>query len=188
MNKIHLITADTGPLIHLALAGKLELLNMVGTVYIPDLVVVEALIEGKPGTEEIRNWLAEGVKSKKIVIAETDTGEAVRLARLENPNFRMKNGGERAILDWLVDEVSSTISNVVVVYENGKVPSMIARHDSDLHAVVLTTKSFIIDCQKWGFLESSEEVWNQIVSQSPSVNDKLGVSLHGRMTQGGYEP
>jgi len=177
--KIDLITADTGPLIHLAQIDMLDLLKNFGNVHIPDLVVLEATIEGKPYAHEIKSWLLNGVESGFVKIAETETGRAVHLARITDPSFRMKDGGERAILDWPIDTIDDTDTTAMVIYENGKVPKLINNHSSELSAAVLTTRSFFDVCELKGYLPSAEAAWTKLLKASPTTNPAKSISLHG---------
>lgn len=86
-----MIVADSAPIIYLAKAGKLHLLKkLYETVLVTDGVVGEVLVEGKPGTAEVREALAEDwleeVESEPDFdygnesISETDA-EVITLAR-----------------------------------------------------------------------------------------------------------
>lgn len=184
--KIDLITADAGPIIHLASIGRLDLLLHFGSIHIPDLVVMEVVIDGKPFSDEVRAWLSAGVASGVVIVDKTETGEAVRLARLSDPSYKMKDGGERAILDWLIDSVEANDYSAMVIYENGKVPKMIGRHESELSAVVLTTRSFLHICEVEGLIPCAEDVWQELLFKFPTTNPKRGISYHGKLADEGY--
>ncbi|WP_408602187.1 hypothetical protein [Pseudomonas sp. PLMAX] len=186
--KIDLITADTGPLIHLAAIGRLDLLKKVGHVQIPDLVVMEATVPGKPGSEEIREWIRQGIADGHVSMPETSTGELLRLARITKPDHRIKDGGERAILDWLIDNVEKADQSAMVVYENGKVPKLIQNHDSELHSAVYTTRAFLSYCELREFIPSAEKLWGELVGKVPTINQKKDVYLSGRLVDEGYKP
>lgn len=186
--KIDLITADTGPLIHLASIGQLNLLKGFGKVHIPDLVVMEAIVQGKPFAEEIKDWLTAGVADQSISIEETSTGELLRLARTVEPDKRMKDGGERAILDWLIDTVDAQGYSAMVIYENGKVPKLIQNHDSELSAAVITTRSFLSLCEKDGLIQSADKLWEKLLGIVPSINQLKNVAYFGRLADEEFKP
>ena len=64
--KPEIIIPDTSPLIHLAAAGHLHLLNAVGDVVLVDMVVHEATDnKDKPFAKEIGRWIKDHNKDKK---------------------------------------------------------------------------------------------------------------------------
>jgi hypothetical protein len=168
---IEMIAADTGPLIHLASVNALHLISDIATkVVIPDLVLMEAIVTGKPYASEIDQWVKSGVSTGKISIASTDSGESVRLARVTEPTFRLKDGGEKSIVEWLLDEVNGTDKKTLIIYENGKVPSMLLRWNSDMNATVVTTHAFLRVCEEASLLNSSDLTWQKMVQKNPTIN------------------
>jgi predicted nucleic acid-binding protein len=181
-----LVTADTGPLIYLASVNYLHLLERIGAkVVIPDLVMLEAVVTGKPFAAEIDAWITQGIQKGVITIATTPTGEAVRLARKTDPSFRQKDGGERSIVDWLIDDVNGTDQQAIILYENGKVPAMLLRWNSDMNAKVVTTYAFLRVCEEKGLLDSSEIVWNKMVGISASINPANQETIFRRIPKTG---
>lgn len=186
--KIDLITADASPLIHLSYIGQLDLLKKVGHVRIPDLVAMEATIPGKPGSTEISEWIAKGVEEGSVAIEFTSTGELLQLARLTKPDHRIKDGGERAILDWLIDNVEASGLTAMVVYENGKVPKLIRNHDQELDSAVFTTRAFLTWCENKGYVPNAESLWEKLVDQVPTINPRREVHLSGKLADEGFKP
>lgn len=186
--RIDIITADTGPLIHLAQIGMLDLLKKIGKVHVPDLVVLEASVSGKPGAAEIVAWLVKGCEDGAVNIATTTTGELLRLARISEPGYKIKDGGELAIRDWLIESVENSDLNAMVVYENGKVPRLIENHDAELSSAVLTTRAFLSYCESVHLVEDADLLWKQLVKIAPTINPKVTVSLYGRLAEEGMKP
>jgi len=74
-------------------------------VLVMDIVAHEASDDvTKPWALEVAAWLAKGQEAgsnQPVEIVKTEIGEAYRLARLTNPEFKLQNAGENAIRDWL---------------------------------------------------------------------------------------
>ena len=74
-------------------------------------------------------------------------GKTYRLALKADPLHRMKNAGEIAIMDWLVDYVDRSDDHTIVIYENGKVPKLLSEWDFDANIDVYTTRAFLHYCE-----------------------------------------
>lgn len=173
-----IVIPDTGPLIHLSQADALHLLHEIGgAVVIVDMVRYELTADmEKPEARRLQSWIEQGLEpgsNQPVRVEVTETGEAVRLARLVRPEFRMRNGGEVAMVEWLADKVSGTDHSAIVLYENGKVPKLIADQDLDADIDVVTTRAFLALAEQRGLIPSAEVVWNRILEASPTTNDAL---------------
>lgn len=97
-----IIIPDTAPLIHLAAADALWLLEEFGPIVLVDMVVLEATGDmRKPWAPEIAAWLAGAAAAganRNVRVESTDIGEAVRRARIVDPTFTVKGSGEVAII------------------------------------------------------------------------------------------
>ena len=171
------VVPDTSPLIHLAAVGQLPLLNALGRVVVVDVVAFEATADlAKPFAPEIGAWIEEGGREGSnlpVRIATTEIGEAYRLARQTDPGFRLRNGGEQAILSWLADELPSTQGPALVVYENGRVPRMIRREGLSNVVVVATTRAILTFAEQQGLIRSAEATWQAISTRAPGANPEL---------------
>ena len=76
-------------------------------------------------------------------------GKTYRLALKADPLHRMKNAGEIAIMDWLVDYVDRSDDHTIVIYENGKVPKLLSEWDFDANIDVYTTRAFLHYCEDY---------------------------------------
>lgn len=173
--KVDVITADSGPLILLAAVGRLDLLRRVGNVQIPDLVVMEATFPGAPGAETIRKWIRQGIADGLVSVPQTSTGELLRLARITKPDHQIKGAGERAIIDWLIDNIEQTNQAVMVVYENAKVRKAFRNYDSELHSAVFTTRAFLTFCEQKHYISCAASTWNELEQKFPSVYQRKDV-------------
>lgn len=168
------IVLDTSPLVHLAMLHRLDLLESWGQTVIPDMVVIEA-VRG-PDSLELTAWLNQAVSQGKIQIPETDIGSMYGLAIQADPNYRAKNAGEYAILDWAIDYLEHTDDMAVLLYENGKIPRLIGEWSSDMNIDVMTTRYFLHACEGKGLIANAEALWSQLIEQKPTVNPRIEVT------------
>ncbi len=143
-----IVVPDADPLIHLAQAGALHLLHEVGrAVILVDIVVDKVTRDpAKPGVGALARWIEDGKlpgSNAPVQVAETDTGRAIALARVTDPTFSMRNGGENAIVGWLVETVREADAATIVVHENERVPNVIAAQASAADIGVITTRAFL---------------------------------------------
>lgn len=165
------IVLDTSPLIHLSMLHRLDLLEAWGKTVIPDMVVIEAM--RGPDSAELSDWLASAVAQGKIQVPETDIGCMYRLAIQTDPNYRAKNAGEYAILDWIIDYLEHTHDKVVLLYENGKIPRLIGEWSSDMNIDIMTTRYFLHACEEKRLIASAEALWLQLIEQKLTVNPRM---------------
>ncbi len=175
------VVPDMSPLIHLAAAGRLALLQEFGRVVVMDIVAYEASDDAtKPWALEVAAWLAKGQEAggnQPVEIVKTEIGEAYRLARLTNPDFKLQNAGENAIRDWLVDTLPEIGGPALVIYEDKKMPKLILREHLEEVVVVATTRSVLVFAEERGLITSAEEVWNDIIKRAEGANPKLDVKV-----------
>jgi len=173
-----ILIPDAGPLIHLAQAGALRLLHEIGgAVVIVDMVRHELVDDpSKAAAVILQDWIERGLQpgsNSPVRLEVTETGAAYRLARLVQPEFRMKGGGETAILEWLGDKIDGADHNCIVLYENGKVPRAIAGQGLDANIDVLTTRAFLDLAERRHLIASAEDLWRTIIAASPTTNPRL---------------
>ncbi len=184
-----IVIPDTGPLIHLSQVDALPLLHEIGgAVVIVDVVRYELTADlTKPEAERIQQWIERGLEphsNMPVRLELTETGEALRLAQLVKPDFRMRNGGEIAMVEWLAQKVAGTDKTALVLYENGKVPRLI--EDQNLHADidVVTTRAFLDLAERRGLIPSGEALWRRIVEASPTTSDAIRLTSQRRPPAG----
>ena len=183
-----LVVPDAGPLIHLSQAEALHLLHEIGgTVIIVDMVRHELVADTtRPEAKRLQEWLEQGLEpgsNRPVRLALTETGEAFRLARLVKPDFRMRDGGETAMVQWLGEKIAATSQQTIVLYENGKVPKVIRRETLDADIDVLTTRAFLVLAERKGLIASAEAVWQRIIAASPTTNPEIEIYSHRRMPE-----
>jgi hypothetical protein len=175
------VVPDVAPLIHLAAAGQLALLQEFGRVVVVDFVAYEASGNvAKPWAQEVAAWLARGPEaggSQPVEIVKTEIGEAYRLARLADPEFKMRNAGENAIRDWLVETLPDIGGPALVIYEDKKLPNLIRREHLEEVVVMATTRAFLMFAEERGLIKSAEDVWNDIIERAPSASPSFDVKV-----------
>lgn len=183
-----IIVPDTGPLIHLAQADALHLLHAIGgRVVVADMVEWEATQDvAKPGASEIAAWIEAGRQpgsNAPVLVATTEIGELFRQARKSNPALRPRNAGELAILEWLggyVERVEHDGHDVLIVYENGKIPRFVRETGLDIDTDVLTTRAFLDLAERRGIVASADDYWQRIVAAAPTANPDIAVMMQRR--------
>ncbi len=183
-----LVVPDAGPLIHLSQAEALHLLHEIGgTVIIVDMVRHELVADTtKPEAKRLQEWMEQGLEpgsNRPVRLALTETGEAFRLARLVKPDFRMRDGGETAMVQWLGKKIAVTSQQTIVLYENGKVPKVIRREGIEADIDVMTTRAFLALAERRGLIASAKVVWRRILEHSPSTNPDIDVWSHRRAAE-----
>lgn len=175
------VVPDVSPLIHLAAVGCLELLQEFGRVSVMDIVAQEASEDlSKPWALEVASWLARGQEARSnrpVEIVRTEIGEAYRLARQANPSFKMRNAGENAIRDWLVETLLEIGGPVLVIYEDKNLLKLIRREHFEDVVVVATTRAVLAFAEERALIESAEAIWNEIVKQAPGANPRLDAQV-----------
>lgn len=172
------VLADTSPLIHLAAVNKLDLLFEFGKVVVADVVELEAAFDlDKPFAREIREWIdAHRDGDKRVTIGETDLGPVYELA-LRTGTARPRNSGERAIVDWLADNVVHAGGPALVIYENGKIPNMLRREGLPEDVVVVTSRYFLRLAQALKLVADADDLWAQIESADRRSNPQAEATL-----------
>lgn len=180
-----IIIPDAGPLIHLAQADALSLLHQVGRrVVVADMVAYEVTQDmGKPGAERLRDWLEAGRaagSNAPVSVEETSTGRLFALARQVDPTVHARDAGERAIVDWLAEKIQGTDLAVMVVYENARVPRIVANQGMDADIDVVTTRAFLQLAQQAGTTPAAIDYWKRIVAMAPAADDAQSTTMHRR--------
>ena len=186
IRKPDIVVADTSPLVHLSQAGALHLLHEIGgTVVIVDMVLHEATRNlSKPEAENLRKWAEDGMKqgSNRFVRYErTETGRVFETALKVDPDYRMKDGGETAIVQWLVETIDGTDLQTIVIYENGKVPNWIGNRNLDADIDVLTTRAFLELAERNRLIASADAVWARIDATAPTANPRVTAFIGRRL-------
>jgi predicted nucleic acid-binding protein len=175
------VVPDMSPLIHLAAAGRLTLLQEFGRVVVMDIVAHEASDDlTKPWAREVAEWLRKGQdvgSNQPVEVVKTEIGEAYRLARQADPHFTMRDAGERAIRDWLVDSLPEIGGPALVVYEDKRMPALIQRERLEDVVVMATTRAILTFAQERGLIPSAEEAWNDIITRAAGASPSLDVKV-----------
>jgi hypothetical protein len=174
------IVPDTAPLIHLAAAAALHILNEMGNVVVVDVVAMEATYyQDKPFAKEIKHWIDSGLlpgANAPVQIAESDLGQLYWIA-LEQGLKKPRNAGEIAIAEWLTDALTHVGGPALVVYENGRVPNLLARQGVAATVAVATTRNFLKLAEERGVIADAEAVWAEIIKNAPTANPASVITL-----------
>ena len=84
----------------------------------------------------------------------------------------MRDGGETAIVQWLVETVEATTLPTIVAHENGKVPHWIANRSIDADIGVLTTRAFLALAERRNLIHSADAIWTEMERASPATNPR----------------
>ncbi len=180
-----IVVPDTSPLIHLALAGELRLLHEIGgTVVIVDVVAGEAIRDlDKPGAVDLARWIEAGRtpgSNAPVRVEETETGRLLAAARKSDPDMRAPNAGEAAIVEWLATTVQGTDRATIVLYENGRVPAIVANQGIDADIDVITTRAFLEAAERRGLITSAAVTWDRVAALAPTANPRIQTSQQRR--------
>ena len=107
--------------------------------------------------------------NQAVEVAVTELGPLYRLA-LEQGMKPPRNAGEIAIADWLADALRQTGGPALVVYENGRVPNMLAREGVAATVAVATTRNLLELALCEGVIADAEAVLARIVEAVPTAN------------------
>jgi hypothetical protein len=155
------VMADSSPLIHLAAVEHLDLLFEFGHVVIADVVRSETCLDqNKPFAPEIAAWIDANLGSR-LSLAETELGPLYEMA-VKTGVKRPRNSGERAIVEWLAENIVHEGGPALIIYENGKIPTMLRREGLPEDVVVTTSRYFLRLSQERGLLADAEETWDRI--------------------------
>ncbi len=177
---IKVVLPDSGPLISLALAGRLDLLEgFKGQLIISDVVAYEATqgTTSTPDADVIRDWIRNA--GNQVVVMETTMGGLLR--ELEEYRRRLpakeraqvkrrpatKDAGELSILE-LAARIKPTLTpddSVLVLFEDRRA----LRMDFGENARVMSTWSFALALESGGVIESADRLFEYIEGQGRAV-------------------
>lgn len=167
------VIPDAAPLIHLAAGNALGVLNGMGRVVVPDIVVLETTFFGdKPFAREVLAWVEAGQEpgsNQPVEVAATEIGVLYRIA-LEQGKDRPRNAGEIGIATWLAENLAVTGGPALVVYENGRVPGMLNREGVGAVVAVATTRNLLAMAEQNGIIDDATAVWARIIAAVPTAN------------------
>ncbi|PYE86513.1 hypothetical protein [Phyllobacterium leguminum] len=151
------IIADPGPLLRLAAAGLLDAIRLTNRqIVIVDMVELEACHRNpdKPFAKEILEWIersgeavrrvetVEGIAYKALQAREPTQENLARLKKMQ------RDGGERAVRDFIEELEPKDIRSVLVVHEDQQVPKLMRASQVPLH--LMTTRLFLQSLARQG--------------------------------------
>lgn len=174
MEKQDFCVIDAGPLITLTLGGAQAELTAAGDYFqfkVLDIVAIEAGRRDRPGGNEIADWIEKMQAAGKLDIIETDIGRTTREERKTNPAFRIKNAGEHAIAEWIVNGGLADANSAIVVYEDKDTRKLLERMQPDADVVAVSTRAFLIAGEGIGFVQDAAQTWDKIHGNAPTRSD-----------------
>jgi hypothetical protein len=191
IDKPEIVVPDAAPLIHLAQAGLLHLLHEVGaSVVVVDMVAHEVTRDlSKAGATVLRDWMEAGRQpgsNRPVRIEETETGRLYAAVLETHPEYKLRNGGETAIVEWLAEKIAGTDKAVIVLYENGRVPTVVRNQSLDADIDVLTTRAFLEGIERRdgkmhaatataGRAGAAGSYWARVLAAEPTTNPRIQV-------------
>lgn len=176
-NRPLVIVPDVPTLTSLAKAGALHLLHRIGyRVVVPDMVAIvatESLVT--PYAREIKAWFDAGKVADSpapVEVAPTWIGRAFAAARREDSKLQWPEGCELAITGWLGDLVYNRVDDILVVYENKRVPDMMQPYSLKRDVESLTVRGFLELAQERGIIVSASEYLDLISPPGTKSGDK----------------
>lgn len=192
IGKPDIVVPDAAPLIHLASADQLHLLHEVGAAaVVVDMVAHEITRDAsKPGAAILAAWLADGCapgSNRPVRVEETETGRLYATVLETKPDYRLRNGGETAIVERLAERVAGTDRAVIVLDENGRVPTIVRNQSLDADIDVLTTRAFLegLDQRRHAGRtgepgDAGQSHWDRVGAGSPTADPRLQISSQRR--------
>lgn len=165
MTPVDLIIPDAGPLISLAHAGRLDLVEVFNTpVAVIDIVKLECLKKPEsPDHSLLREWFENNDNSIRII--DTPLRQAYDQAlqdELSGKNPRATRGMGDAAYGWLlpnIDLVSHRGAIPLVLTEDKNLSITLADHNV---AHILSTRAWLTGLQNAGVIESAAEIIGRI--------------------------
>lgn len=166
-----LVIPDAGPLISLALADRLDLLDkFIPNIIITDIVEYETVRKkpGAPGSNRLSDWMEKN--EGNIIKVQTTAGEMLQAVLQASGTIEkklLKNAGELSILEF-VATLRDTINqddSVLVLYEDDRVRTM----DFGPDARKITTWGFLIALENMGVIESADFIVQDIAAAGRNI-------------------
>ena len=173
---IDLVVVDSGPLISLALAGRLDLLKVFRQpIRVLDVAKAECVrFRDKPGANELAAWFVDEearsyatietpghLKRYREAIAKEDAGDTSRPS---------EGIGDEAIT-WYVTNISTLEKDrnvLLVLMEDAEFGDGSLRSQNP-EVTVLSTRAFLQTLQNYGLVESAEAVIAEIAANARKV-------------------
>jgi hypothetical protein len=163
MKRVALVIPDSGPLISLGRAERLDLLLLLDLpIYPVDQVAFEAThSERDEDARRIRTLFEDNPGRVRVVT--TCVGAAAAAARRRGPSVRHRGLGEAAIAEFYsrIDEYIDPDEPVLVLFEDSDVRRITALVRGNVH--LLSTWGLLKGTEEVGLIDSAETVWQAIV-------------------------
>ena len=162
--KISLIVTDASPLITLAIAGELDTLLLPGVrVIVPDMVRFEVVSHiGKPGANEILNWIMEN-ENDLVRVGSTNIWQEFSILQQVNPQTKSRSRGEEAAGEILERELAHGVDAAILLFEDGdlKKDNFIRRMPANV--LMMGTSNFLDKLEQLKIIDSANDILNKAI-------------------------
>lgn len=159
-----LVILDSGPLISLAYADRLDLIEVFDRpIIVPDIVKLECLKKpDAPDYAVLQRWFAQA--GNRVRIVETPVREAYEaaLARERRGERRATSGFGDAVLSYVLRRLDDYVpqgSVPLVLIEDETASKLLARFE---RAHILSTRTWLVSLERAGVIRSAQAVIDRI--------------------------
>lgn len=173
MTRTVLAIPDSGPLISLSVANRLDLLLQLDMpIYVVDHVIHECTKDlSRMGAQTIMDFIR--THPQIIQVAETFVGSAARQEREAGGTLKRRGLGEAAIAEFVanLDDKLAPDQPVLILFEDSDLYRINVFVQGNVH--LLSTKAFLIGLEECGIVPSAEEIWQTILLGGRRPSAKL---------------
>ena len=169
---VDLVIADAGPLITLAIAGELGLLQLFQRpILIPDVVKAECLFDrGKPGYDELVDWF-DYKRDQHRVVGTTRMSEydAAFLSPVRDRDL-LEHLGEKAMAEVILGlKADDERMAIAVLSEDGKAGDAMIR-ETGRELTLLSTRAFLTGLEMKGKIASMQDILSRVSKAGRDVS------------------
>ncbi len=154
---------DSGPLISLGVANRLDLLLKLNMpIYVVDQVLYECTNDlSRLGAKAIIDFVEN--HPKIVHIEETFVGKAAKIERDSGVKKRHRGLGEAAIAEFFanLDDKVDPAYPVLILFEDSDIRRINALIQGNAH--LLSTKALIVGLKECKLIESADSIWQSII-------------------------
>ncbi|OQY47376.1 MAG: hypothetical protein DRR08_27135 [Candidatus Parabeggiatoa sp. nov. 2] len=173
MKRTVLAIPDSGPLISLGVADRLELLLKLDMpIYIVDQVLYECTSDlTKLGARAIVDLVEN--HPDVVHVDETFVGKAAKIERESGVNKRHRGLGEAAIAEFFanIDDKIDPSEPVLILFEDSDIRRINAFIQGNAH--LLSTKALLVGMEECSLIESAEVIWQSIINAGRKPSEKI---------------
>jgi len=173
MKRAALAIPDSGPLISLGVAEKLDLLLKLDMpIYIVDHVLYECTNDlTRLGARSIVDFVENNPEC--IHIEDTFVGKAAKQERDSGIRKRHRGLGEAAIAEFFanIDDKIDSAEPVLILFEDSDVQRINTFIQGNVH--LLSTKGLLVGMEECHLIESADAIWQSIINAGRIASNKI---------------